>query len=63
MRKYIDTECSNYYGSVVFLQRGDNKFYIQLENYDGNSYVEIPESIFVLLDDYFEKNKPEVIYE
>lgn len=63
MKKYIDTGCSNYYGSVVFLQRDDAKYYIELENYDGYSYVEIPESIFISLENYFTENKPKAIYE
>jgi hypothetical protein len=57
------TGLENYYGEVVFVQKDNKKYYMRLGDMEGYSFIEIPESIFALLDDYFEKNKPEVIYE
>ena len=46
----------NYYGGLCVATDDDGKFYWSIENYDGNDWQEIPESLYnelVKYDDTF----------
>jgi hypothetical protein len=50
----IDMGLSNYYGKVTAF-KGDDKFYIQLDNYDGADQIEISEEFYNAIKKEFEK--------
>lgn len=48
----IETGLGNYYGSVEFVER-DGKYFMTLENYDGEHYVEISKAFYEAAVDQF----------
>jgi hypothetical protein len=46
MAEFIDTDVSNYYGSVDFVKR-DGKYYLELGDYSGTCKKEISREFFL----------------
>jgi len=46
-------ECGNYYGGLYVKESG-GKFYWGIEDYDGIEFSEIPEGLFIALNDYWD---------
>ena len=57
MKKIIESGICNYYGEVV-LNEHEGKYYLSLENYDGDSYYEVSKEFADMFIKEFEVEKP-----